>query len=64
MTFAKQKEIEQILGEVKSFEEFNRLARLQAIYIEEITSKLSTIWIINAKVDKLYKEIMEKKYGK
>lgn len=64
MTFAKQKEIQEIMSEVKSFEELNRLARLQQIYIEEITNKLSSIWCISAKVDKLHKELMEIKYGK
>lgn len=63
MTFAKQKEIDSIIGECTSFEELNRLARLQAIYIEEITSKLSSIWCISAKCDKIYKELMEKRYG-
>lgn len=64
MTKIQNQEINQIIGEAQSFEELNRLCRLQKIYIDEITSKLSTIWIISAKCDKIYKELMELKYGK
>lgn len=53
MKFTRVKEIEQIIAECKSFEELNRLARLQAIYIDEITKKLDSIWILDAKIKKL-----------
>lgn len=57
MKFTRQKELEQIMSECNSIEEWNRLVRLQNILLIEFSEKLSTIWTINAKVDKLIKEL-------
>lgn len=57
------KELDSIISSCRDIEETNKVWRAYNIGIKKLASKLDIIWIIVAKIDKVYSEIIEKKYG-